>query len=196
MIRKSFASSLVALSVIAGCGGPKDPGTVKDKKISELSEHDTRGICAHNVKAYRDGVPRQDWNLQFCAGLEMLAILATDKLMAVHDKKVTRDECAFKVAGCDVPVAHEIPEPEEDCLRLRVEKRLSCHATVAELQACIQERIERTKQVNVIVKDKTLCDAEDRIKAVDVLSGPACSHMKEACPEFLLGLPGRIGSVN
>lgn len=63
---------------------------------------------------------------------------AVRRLLAVHDEKVTRDECAFMLADCDVPVAYEIPEPEEDCLRVRVERRLSCQATVAERQDCIQ----------------------------------------------------------
>lgn len=185
----------MVLSVVVGCSGVKDPSTMKEKKISELSAEDVRGVCAFNTQAYRAALPMEDWDTAFCGGLVMLEIMAKDKLMAVHDQKVSREDCAFQLGECGFAPQYEILAPEADCERLDVAKTLTCGATVAELQACIQERTERSKVASKVVRDKSLCDSKQPIAEVDLLSGPACTKLKSDCPGFNLALPGAIRGI-
>ncbi|MCU0655440.1 MAG: hypothetical protein MUF64_09180 [Polyangiaceae bacterium] len=183
------------LLALAGCGGVRDPGAVKDRPLSSLEDDDLRGICAFNTKKSREAIPIEHWDSIRCANLMFLEIKAYNNLMGVHDKRVSREECASRLAACTGAPTYEVWSPERDCERVDTGKERQCQATVAELQACIEERIARTNQITPRLKEPGLCDVGDPFAELNTLAGPACKKFKERCPDSNLVFPGFIRAI-
>jgi hypothetical protein len=175
------------LSAMVHCGGVSDPHQLHSKRLSELQESDIRGICAYNLKTYRNRIERKDWDTHHCA---------TTNLVINKVKSGTPEQCAASLNECGFPPSYEIWTPEKDCERVELDNVQACTATVEELQACIEERLEATKRAIPIIRDKQVCKKDEPLRSIDILNGKHCSHLKTTCPGFRLALPGFVRAIN
>lgn len=174
-----------AFVVLTACGGPVDPSSLRGKPLASLDAGQVRGLCAHNLGAYRKAIPRTDWYTQYCAG-SALSVAA----LSAQTATPTKQRCLELLVECNPTPAIEDKSPEEECERVDPAEAKACNAPVELLQACLDERTAATTSVVAKVRSGELCDAKEPLRALDLLGGPSCQQLKAKCPDFRLALPG------
>lgn len=189
-MRKSIFALLAAVG-LAGCGaGGLQPESVSEKKMSELSEEQVKGLCVHNVEVFRDRLPRESWGTQHCAMVTVVLAMAKAKELNAP----LAEQCSAEIAICHdaTGTAEQDMEPAQACNHVDLEKARSCDAPVSMLQACLAERNEEIARVAADVKFNRICSAEIPLKQASSMEGPACQKLLSVCKESGLALPKHL----
>ncbi len=187
---RKLATVVLAAICWAGCGGGLHPDTVREKKLSELSEAQLKGLCTHNLGVYRDRFPREAWATQHC-------LMVTVVLAHVHAKEFSaplEEQCKAEVAPCfdATGTAENDMGTEQACEHVELDKARSCDASVSLLQECLAVRNDQMVNVHASFKSGALCKAEEPLKLASVMEGPACQKLLAVCKESGLGLPRHL----
>jgi hypothetical protein len=190
MPRVPFVALLAALSLPgffalgAGCRGPRDPSTIAKEPLASLDDDSLRDLCVFDLQRYRKRLASDLWETPACGRRVLDALdreqaseggLAGDALVRA---------CQGRLTDCGLPPSAE-PEPVDAvCARVDRAGLAGCDATVGELMACLDERIEQTRTIHVAVNDKSVCRAVEPRAALDERAGAACRKLAERCPEY------------
>lgn len=190
MTRVPHVALLVALSfpgffaLGVGCRGPRDPSTIAKEPLASLDDDTLRDLCAFDLQRYRKRLASDLWETPAC-GRRVVDALDRERATEagpVGDAFVRA--CQGRLTDCGLPPSAE-PEPiDAVCARVDRAGLAGCDATVGELMACLDERIEQTRKVHVAVNDKSVCRADDPRAALDERAGAACRKLAERCPEY------------
>jgi hypothetical protein len=195
MLRAPHVALVSALSILGllalglGCRGPRDPSTIAKEPLASLDDETLRDLCAFDLQRYRKRLASDLWETPACgrAAIDALARAHADDGGFGGDAFVRA--CQGRLTDCGLPPSVD-PEPiDEVCARVDRAGIERCDATVGELSACLDERIENTRKVHVAVNDKSVCRADDPRVALDERAGPACRKLAEQCPAYARLVP-------
>ncbi len=183
-------SIVLGAALLVGCGGGLHPDTVREKKLSELTDDQIKGLCIHNVETYRAKLPRSSWGTQHC----VMATVAIAMVKAKESTTPLAELCAIETAQCiglSGSAEHDM-DPPEACQHVELDKAHSCAAPVSLVQECLAERNEHMPTVIADFKNNTICTAPVPLAKTSVMEGPACQKLLAVCSESGLTLPKHV----
>ncbi len=163
------------------CGGGIDSGVPDNKQGDELNGEEIQAVCEATVHYRDETIDPGEFSCRF-AGSAAAIVSA----LSGDDLETVREACTEAYEPCKQEAIAEAPTAEERCANVP-ETAPECDATVAEVEACLTENVDRQKEaIEAIptcsaINDENVEEEQDQEQETD--SSDTCDAMLEKCPE-------------